>query len=178
VNEKIHETAMIYPGTTIGNNVEIMDNCSIGVPPFQIRRFRRTLPRFGVTIGDNVSIFSRSIIVAGTEQDTTIGNKVNIAQNVLIGHDSIIGDKTMLYNGTILNGHVTIGKMCVIGAGTTIRERITIGDHTVIGMGSIVTKDIPPNVVAFNKVVGDKVYCVPHEDNKYNLKDIIKERIL
>lgn len=46
------------------------------------------------------------------------------------------------------NMPVHIGKNCWIGAGALIMPGVSIGDNTVIGAGSVVTKDIPPNVVA------------------------------
>lgn len=46
------------------------------------------------------------------------------------------------------NMSVHIGRNCRIGAGAIILPGITIGDNTVVGAGSIVTKDLPPNVVA------------------------------
>lgn len=46
------------------------------------------------------------------------------------------------------NMPIHIGRSCWIGAGAIILPGITIGDNTVVGAGSIVTKDLPPNVVA------------------------------
>lgn len=46
------------------------------------------------------------------------------------------------------NAPVRIGLNCWIGAGVCILPGITIGDHSVIGAGSVVTRDIPPRVVA------------------------------
>lgn len=46
------------------------------------------------------------------------------------------------------NMPVHIGKNCWIGAGAIILPGITIGDYSVVGAGSVVTKDIPPYVVA------------------------------
>lgn len=46
------------------------------------------------------------------------------------------------------NAPVHIGKSCWIGAGAVILPGVTVGDGSVIGAGSVVTKDIPPNVVA------------------------------
>ena len=46
------------------------------------------------------------------------------------------------------NMPVHIGKNCWLGAGVLVMPGVTIGDNSVIGAGSVVTKDIPPNVVA------------------------------
>lgn len=46
------------------------------------------------------------------------------------------------------NQPVHIGENCWIGARAVILPGVTIGDNSVIGAGSIVTKDIPPNVIA------------------------------
>ncbi len=43
---------------------------------------------------------------------------------------------------------VHIGKNCWLGAGVIVMPGVTIGDNSIIGAGSIVTRDIPPNVVA------------------------------
>ena len=50
---------------------------------------------------------------------------------------------------------ITIGKEVWIGGNTTIMPGVSIGDRAVIGAGSVVTKNIPPNVVA----VGNP--CIP-----------------
>ena len=44
---------------------------------------------------------------------------------------------------------ITVGNDVWIGGNVTILSGVTIGDNVVIGAGSVVTKDIPPNVVAF-----------------------------
>lgn len=44
---------------------------------------------------------------------------------------------------------VEIGKNVWIGGGTIILPGVTIGDNTTIGAGSVVTRSIPPNVLAF-----------------------------
>ena len=43
---------------------------------------------------------------------------------------------------------ITIGNNVWVGGNTVINPGVTIGDNAVIGSGSVVTKDIPPNVVA------------------------------
>lgn len=51
-------------------------------------------------------------------------------------------------SGVEMGAPVTIGNGVWIGGGAIINPGVTIGEHSVIGAGSVVTKDIPPNVVA------------------------------
>lgn len=43
---------------------------------------------------------------------------------------------------------IIVGNNVWIGGSVTVLPGVTIGDNTVIGAGSVVTKNIPPNVVA------------------------------
>lgn len=43
---------------------------------------------------------------------------------------------------------MTIGHRVWIGGGVTINQGVTIGDDSIVGAGSVVTKDVPPNVIA------------------------------
>jgi hypothetical protein len=65
-----------------------------------------------------------------------------------------IGPHTLLEPGcwiTIGDGaHVKIGEGCFLNLGTMLAaiDRIEIGDRCVIGSNSVVTRDLPPGVVA------------------------------
>lgn len=73
---------------------------------------------------------------------TMIGPNVTVAS---AGHPILpeLREKQYQYNMP-----VRIGKNCWIGAGVIIVPGVTVGDNSVIGAGSVVTRDIPPNVVA------------------------------
>lgn len=43
---------------------------------------------------------------------------------------------------------ITIGNSVWIGGGAIILPGVTIGENSVIGAGAVVTKDVPPNVLA------------------------------
>ena len=36
-----------------------------------------------------------------------------------------------------------------LGAGSTVLQEVTIGREALVGIGSVVTRDVPPRVVAF-----------------------------
>ena len=46
------------------------------------------------------------------------------------------------------NMPIRIGRSCWLGAGAIVLPGVTIGDNVVVGTGSVVTRDLPPNVVA------------------------------
>ena len=81
-------------------------------------------------------------------------NKVVIGNNVLFGPRVSIFtaghpiDPDIRVQGLQYGYPITIGNNVWVGGNTVINPGVTIGDNVVIGSGSVVTKDIPPNVVA------------------------------
>ena len=79
---------------------------------------------------------------------------------IRIGNYVFLGPNVQLYAAThpldpecrrqgIESAHpITIGDDVWIGGNTVINAGVTIGPGTTIGSGSVVTKDIPPNVLA------------------------------
>lgn len=99
-----------------------------------------------------------------------VGDYTMFGPNVTIataGHPILPELREKVYQ---YNAPVSIGRNCWIGAGVVIVPGITIGDNTVIGAGSVVTKDIPPNVVA----VGNPCRIlreINENDKKYYFKN-------
>jgi maltose O-acetyltransferase len=77
---------------------------------------------------------------------------------VHIGDHSLFGPGVHIYTATHPLGAelrrvqefgpVTIGSDVWVGGGSIICPGVTIGDRAVIGAGSVVTRDIPPSVLA------------------------------
>ncbi len=80
--------------------------------------------------------------------------KVTFGDNVFIGpncgfYTAIHPIDTEERNSGIESAKpISIGNNVWIGGNVTVLPGVTIGDNTVIGAGSVVTKNIPPNVVA------------------------------
>ncbi len=91
----------------------------------------------------------------------TIGNNVNIAQNVVIsGLNHLYKDteQTIASQG-VATGEVVIADDVWIGANSVITMGVKIGTHSVVAAGSIVTSDVPDySVVAGNPAKVVKIF--------------------
>ncbi len=100
-----------------------------------------------------------------------VGDYTLFAPNVIVATGTHPIAPHLREKGYQFNAPVKIGKNCWIGAGSIILPGVTIGDNTVIGAGSVVTKDIPPNSVAFGnpcRVVRE----IGKRDMEYYFKDL------
>jgi len=78
----------------------------------------------------------------------TFGDHVFIAPNVLFTPAEHALDAEQRNRGLEVALPITVGNNVWIGGNVTILGGVTIGDNSVIGAGSVVTRDIPPNVIA------------------------------
>lgn len=76
---------------------------------------------------------------------------ITIEGNVTIGPGTVIYDHDHDGKGGYTTKPVHIGKNVWIGAGCIILRGVTIGDNSVIATGTLVTKDVPANVLRYDK---------------------------
>ena len=100
-----------------------------------------------VSIGDGTYINSNLTLV--DDYKITIGKNVLIAPNVTISGTNHPMHYKARPRGEMYCKEVVIEDHVWIASNVTILPGETIGDHSIIGAGSVVTKDIPPNVIAF-----------------------------
>jgi sugar O-acyltransferase (sialic acid O-acetyltransferase NeuD family) len=97
-----------------------------------------------VRFGEGCIVCAGNILTA--QIDVGAHTIINLACTV--GHDTTIGRIVTLSPGVNVSGRVTIEDEAFIGSGAVLIERIRIGAGAVVGAGSVVTKDVPPRVVA------------------------------
>ncbi len=141
---------------------EIGENCYIEPPLHSnfggkhVHFGKNVYANFNLTLVDDTHIY--------------VGDYTMLAPNVVLataGHPIL---PNLREKGYQYNMPITIGKNCWLGAGVIVLPGVTIGDNTVIGAGSVVTKDLPPNVVAVGnpcKVLRQ----ISEHDKKYFFKD-------
>ena len=78
----------------------------------------------------------------------TIGDDVQIGPNVQLltpTHPVAAGPRRDKWEAAL---PITIGDNVWLGGGVIVLPGVTIGENTVVGAGAVVTRDLPPNVVA------------------------------
>lgn len=136
---RIHDTAVIFQGVKIGDNVYIGPGCIIGSPA-EHKAYWNQDTGFSVVIEDNAVIHGNVTIDAGTVNDTVIGEGTWIMKGAHIGHDVIIEKDCTLSPHVIIGGHCIIKEGTNLGMGAIIHQRVQIPESCMIGMGAVVTK--------------------------------------
>lgn len=116
------------------------ENCYIQ-PPFyanwsghHIHMGKNVYANFNLTVVDDGEVY--------------IGDYVMIGPNVTIATAGHPVQPELRRRAIQYNLPVRIGNNVWLGAGVIVLPGVTIGDDSVIGAGSVVTKDVPPGVVA------------------------------
>ena len=145
---RIGAYAVIRSGSIIYADTVIGERFSCG---------HMALIRGGVTIGDRVVVHHKVTL----EGNLVIGSGVKIMAHVYVPSRTRIGDLVFIGpNVTILNDKrpqrvldgglsgVTIEDGATVGGGVTLCPGVTIGSKAFVAAGAVVTKDVPPGMLA------------------------------
>ncbi|HVS78372.1 MAG TPA: acyl-ACP--UDP-N-acetylglucosamine O-acyltransferase [Steroidobacteraceae bacterium] len=150
--------------TTIGANNRIFQFASLGDAP-QDKNYGGEPTR--LEIGDR-NVFRESCTVnRGTTHDkgvTVIGDDNLFMAYSHVAHDCLVGSNTVFANCAALAGHVEIGDWVTLGGLTAVHQFTRIGAYAFLGGGTIVTRDVPPYVMAAGNP------AEPHSINSVGLK--------
>jgi acetyltransferase-like isoleucine patch superfamily enzyme len=114
-------------------------------------------PRCWITIAEQgrVSIgagcFLNLHTMVAAQHEVTIGDHTMFANHCFVSDSSHrYDDRTMpvTWQGFTSKGPTRIGSNCWFGVGCVITSGVTIGDRCVVGANSVVTRDLPPGVIA------------------------------
>lgn len=154
-NVEIGEGAWIGPNVTIfdyvkiGKNFKAYPGAVIGAEP-QDLKFDGEVSY--VEIGDNVTVRECATINRGTAASgkgkTIVGNNVLVMSYAHVAHDCKVGNNVILVSYVGLAGETIIDDYAIIGGSSGAHQFSKIGAHAMIAGASLITKDVPPYVLA------------------------------
>jgi acetyltransferase-like isoleucine patch superfamily enzyme len=134
----IAETAIVYPGTRIGEGVQIHDYAVVGKQPALSPRStasREELPP--LELGPGTIVSTGAIVFAGTR----IGARVIVGDQACIRERCEIGDEAVVGRGALIENDTTVGTLTKIQANAYITAYSTLEDEVFIAPCVITTND-------------------------------------
>jgi acetyltransferase-like isoleucine patch superfamily enzyme len=138
IEPEIHPTAIVYPGTLLGEGVKVLEHAVVGKQPSLSPRStakREDLP--AAEIGDGTIVSTGAVVFAGAKVGARVilGDRSCVRERVVVGDDVVIGWGSLVENDT------TIGAMTKIQAGAYITAYSTLEEHVFIAPCVVTTND-------------------------------------
>jgi UDP-N-acetylglucosamine acyltransferase len=106
--------------------------------------------RSSVRIGARTVIREHVTINRATRPDaaTHIGADCYLMASSHVAHDCQIGERVVIANAVLLAGHVQVGERAFLGGGAVVHQFCRIGESAMIGGGARISGDVPPFCMA------------------------------
>ena len=135
---EIHETAVVYPGTVLGENVKVLEHAVVGKQPtLSPRSTAKRDPLPPTEIGDGTVVSTGAIVFAGSKVGARVilGDQSCVRERVTIGDDVVVG------RGSLIENDTTIGALTKIQADAYITAYSTLEDNVFIAPCVVTTND-------------------------------------
>jgi acetyltransferase-like isoleucine patch superfamily enzyme len=129
VTAEVAPSAVVYPGTVIGEGCKILDGAVVGKQPSLSPRSttkREELPP--LELGPETIVSTGAIVFAGTRigARVIVGDQACVRERCEVGDDVVIGRAALVENDTSIGGLTKIQAMAYITAYSTIEEQVFV----------------------------------------------------
>jgi acetyltransferase-like isoleucine patch superfamily enzyme len=135
---EVAETAVIFPGTVIGEGCKILDYAVVGKQPTLSPRStakREELPPLELGAGTIVS--TGAIVFAGS----TVGERAIVGDQACVRERCMIGDDVVIGRGSLVENDTSVGALTKIQAHAYITAYSLLEDNVFIAPCVITTND-------------------------------------
>jgi acetyltransferase-like isoleucine patch superfamily enzyme len=135
---EIHPTAIVYPGTVLGEGVKVLEHAVVGKQPSLSPRSTASRdPLEPTRIGDGTIVSTGAIVFAGAK----IGARVILGDQSCVRERVVVGDDVVIGRGSLVENDTTIGAMTKIQAEAYITAYSTLEEHVFIAPCVVTTND-------------------------------------
>jgi acetyltransferase-like isoleucine patch superfamily enzyme len=134
----VHPSAIVYPGTVLGEGVKVLEGAVVGKQPsLSPRSTAKRDPLPPAEIGDGTIVSTGAIVFAGTR----VGARVIVDDQACVRERVDIGDDVVVGRGVLVENDTTIGALTKIQADAYITAYSTLEDNVFIAPRVITTND-------------------------------------
>ena len=135
---EVADTAIVYPGTVVGEGCKILDYAVVGKQPTLSPRStakREELPPLELGAGTIVS--TGAVVFAGT----TVGERVVVGDQACVRERCTIGDDVVIGRGSLVENDTSVGALTKIQAHAYITAYSLLEENVFIAPCVITTND-------------------------------------
>ena len=134
----IHPTAIVYPGTVLGDGVRVLEYAVVGKQPtLSPRSTAKRDPLPPTVIGGGTVVSTGAIVFAGS----SIGDRCILGDQSCVRERVTIADDVVVGRGSLVENDTTIGSMTRIQADAYITAYSTLEDHVFVAPCVVTTND-------------------------------------
>jgi acetyltransferase-like isoleucine patch superfamily enzyme len=138
VAAEVAASAIVYPGTVLGEGVKVLDGAVVGKQPsLSPRSTAGREPLAPTVIGDGTIVSTGAIVFAGSR----IGARVILGDQSCVRERVVIGDDVVVGRGSLVENDTSIGAMTKIQADAYITAYSTLEEHVFIAPCVVTTND-------------------------------------
>ena len=135
---QIAETAVVYPGTELGEGVVISDYAVVGkAPTLGPRSTANDEPLSPLVVGDRTAILAGAVVFAGTR----LGAGVIVGDHACVRERCTLGDEVVVGVGSLVENDTTVGARTKIQANAYITAYSTLEEDVFIAPCVVTTND-------------------------------------
>ena len=138
MDAEVHPTAIVHPGTILGDGVKVLEHAVVGKQPVLSPRStasREPLPP--AEIGEGTIVSTGAIVFAGS----SVGARVILGDQSCVRERVTIGDDVVVGRGCLVENDTTVGAMTRIQADAYITAYSTLEEHVFIAPCVVTTND-------------------------------------
>jgi acetyltransferase-like isoleucine patch superfamily enzyme len=135
---EVHDTAIVYPGTVLGEGVKVLEYAVVGKQPSLSPRSTASRdPLEPTVIGDGTIVSTGAVVFAGTQ----VGARVILGDQSCVRERVVVGDDVVIGRGSLVENDTAIGAMTKIQAEAYITAYSTLEEHVFIAPCVVTTND-------------------------------------
>jgi acetyltransferase-like isoleucine patch superfamily enzyme len=135
---QIAETAIVYPGTELGDGVVIGDNAVVGKPPTLGARSTAAAEELPpLVVGDGTAILACAVVFAGSR----LGSGVIVGDQACVRERCELGDGVVVGRGSVVENDTTVGARTTIQANAYVTAYSTLEEDVFVAPCVVTTND-------------------------------------
>jgi acetyltransferase-like isoleucine patch superfamily enzyme len=138
VAAEVHETAIVHPGTVLGEGSRVLEYAVVGKQPVLSPRSTARREELAPAVLDaGVVVSTGAVVFAGT----TVGARTIVGDQACVRERCAIGDDVVIGRGALVENDTTVGARTKIQANAYITAYSVLEDDVFVAPGVTTTND-------------------------------------